>query len=540
MYEDYYGKCAYNPSPQDGADHVRPDTWLCFQAPAEALCMDPNADPNLKGPFKYDVYFGTDPCALLQIQDDYTPVECNDVMCFDPCAANLAEGTVYCWRVDINDLNDLGGGGDPCFYEGRVFRFRTWGFADEPNPADARQQVSPRIVLSWTGDGYAVSFDVYFGTSFAEVNDANTTAPEFKTNQSLSDVNYVPGLLELNTTHYWRIDEVNTGTIKGSVWTFTTANYLIVDDFDSYANDSELWAVWDDYWVNGTGSEVFVETDPNFTRDGDGNSIMFKYDGSYKISGEYVGSVMDADIVDLEIGPDWTISDARSLVLYFYGQSGNAANNPDVMWLELEDTSSNSGYVIYDKDPNDVKLEEWNEWNIDLAIFDACGVSMANVDKVHVGFGSLAKTGVKAAGGTGTVWFDDIRLYPTRCRPELVAMDLTGDCVTDYKELRIMARDWLADMFFGLEHTALGQVQLSFDSNGLVVSNIGSTGEDGVEVALPDNVILWQADIIDLGDPNDPNNPIPDGASGAWAKFFDSKLLSQWAACPHRAEYQPG
>jgi hypothetical protein len=249
--------------------------------------------------------------------------------------------------------------------------------------------------------------------------------------------------LVFSTPYYWRIDESNgVTTYRGKVWRFTTAAYLTVDDFDSYASHDELWAVWDDYVINDSGATINVEKDSAFAQDG--NSLVFVYDNWRKKESQYVGSFIDADIVDLEIGPDWTVSDARALVLYFYGQEDNSATVNDKMWVELEDTSSNTGVVIYDGDPNDVKEASWHEWNIDLGIFDACGVSLTNLDKVHFGFGNFYRTGQAEEGGSGTVWFDDIQVWPQRCVPVKASVaDFTDDCIVDGYDLETMIEDWL-------------------------------------------------------------------------------------------------
>jgi hypothetical protein len=45
------------------------------------------------------------------------------------------------------------------------------------------------------------------------------------------------------------------------------------------------------------------------------------------------------------------------------------------------------------------------------------------------------------------MYFDDIRLYRPRCVPDKVTLsqaDLNSDCVVDYRDLEIMAGDWLA------------------------------------------------------------------------------------------------
>jgi hypothetical protein len=90
-----------------------------------------------------------------------------------------------------------------------------------PNPADGATDVDPNTVLSWSPGKGALSHDVYFGTDYSEVNDANTFSPEYKGNQDVN--NWDPCGLNLNTTYYWRIDEVNGPSIyKGDVWSFIT------------------------------------------------------------------------------------------------------------------------------------------------------------------------------------------------------------------------------------------------------------------------------------------------------------------------------
>ncbi|UCC22568.1 MAG: hypothetical protein JSW23_00395 [Planctomycetota bacterium] len=442
-----------NESPEHEADHVNPNTNLSFQAPAQALCIDPNSDPNLAGPFEYDVWFGLEPNAatMIQLADDYSPTNCNDVMVFDPCSGgDLAVATVYYWKVDITDLNSPG---TPQFYpqddpNGRgvkYFSFRTWGLADVLNPANGATEVAPPVLLEWGPDGYASSCDIYFGTSFAEVNsvDSTDTTGIYIGEQPVSDANYDAGMLDLSKSYYWRIDEKNGTAIKGDVWSFTTGDYFALEDFESYASNTQLYAVWDDYWVNSSGSAIFLVTDVNFVLDEEGKSLLYQYDSAWKNGPTCVGSVADADIADMLVGSDWTISGIRSILIHFMGTAGNSATANDQMWLELEDASSNSGLALYDGDMNNLAVEEWQEWNIDLAIYDACGVDLTNVDKIHLGFGGPAVGDCKA-GGTGQVYFDEIELHPRRCRPEVIPWDIAEeDCKTDGYDIQLMAEDWM-------------------------------------------------------------------------------------------------
>ena len=87
--------------------------------------------------------------------------------------------------------------------------------ATNPEPADGATDVTTTPALGWTAGAGAASHDVYFGT-----NPAPGLA-EFKGNQP--GTSFSPDTLNLNTTYYWRIDEVNSvGTTTGAVWSFTT------------------------------------------------------------------------------------------------------------------------------------------------------------------------------------------------------------------------------------------------------------------------------------------------------------------------------
>jgi hypothetical protein len=454
-----------NASPEDGADHVAVDVNLSFQAPFNALCLweddpcDPNdkpPDPNLKGPLKYDVYFGTEPNVLTmtQLADDYSPTNCNDVMVFDPCVGgDLSFGIRYYWRVDFNDLDP----GDPNFYEGPYFAFRTLGFADNPYPSDGGTGEATTD-LRWAGDSYADSFDVYFGTDETAVGDATTSSDEYKGGSTGTwtdpcDANIVRNvygnlpLLDLSKTYYWRIDEVNTtmaAAIKGDIWSFSTEAHLDLEDFDSYASTEDLYTVWNDYWVNDSDAEIGLMKNPDYVQSG--YALQLDYENTSKSIGNYVGSFTDADVADLEGGTDWTVSGIKALVLHFLGQPGNQATANEKMWVEIEDTSSNVGLVLYDGDPNDVQVPSWHEWNVDLGIFDACGVTLSAVSKIRIGFGGEIRTGQSAASlDLSTVYFDELELHPIRCVPAVSWPygDIDGDCNVSGYDLQEIGWAWL-------------------------------------------------------------------------------------------------
>jgi hypothetical protein len=64
--------------------------------------------------------------------------------------------------------------------------------------------------------------------------------------------------------YYWRINEVNEAEAisswAGDVWSFSTQEYALIEDFESYTDDLDageaIFQTWIDGWENNTGSTV--------------------------------------------------------------------------------------------------------------------------------------------------------------------------------------------------------------------------------------------------------------------------------------------
>ncbi len=113
--------------------------------------------------------------------------------------------------------------------------------ATYPDPQNYGQDVSLTTDLIWKvgiNANDVNGHDVYFGTSFADVNDANNTPGAWAVFQGNQDSNtYDPcaGELDPATTYYWRIDEVNgpaATTWPGNVWKFTTVDPYLASNPD--------------------------------------------------------------------------------------------------------------------------------------------------------------------------------------------------------------------------------------------------------------------------------------------------------------------
>jgi hypothetical protein len=132
------------------------------------------------------------------------------------------------------------------------------GVASEPSPTSPGTDVVRDVVLSWKPSAAATVHDVYFGTTFSDVNAASRIAPGTCLVSQGQDANtFDPtGVLQLGRTYYWRIDEVNTPDnkiFKGSVWSFTVEPvFYTVTGITATASSSNAGA-GPDQTISGSG-----------------------------------------------------------------------------------------------------------------------------------------------------------------------------------------------------------------------------------------------------------------------------------------------
>jgi hypothetical protein len=127
-----------------------------------------------------------------------------------------------------------------------------------PDPANQATEVPRDAVLSWLAGDRADKHNVYFGTVFDDVDQASSADPlGVLVGENQDETTYDPaGLLEFSRTYYWRVDEVNappdSAVHKGDVWSFTTVNFIVVDDFEDYTDSSPdiIYETWIDGWEN--------------------------------------------------------------------------------------------------------------------------------------------------------------------------------------------------------------------------------------------------------------------------------------------------
>ncbi|MHC4533815.1 MAG: LamG domain-containing protein [Planctomycetota bacterium] len=359
-------KTAYFPDPADSAESVDVDvtlSWtLGFGAKLHTVYFGENFDDvnNVAG-------------GLPQGTETYSP-------------GTLKMAKTYFWRVDEFDAIAT--------YKGNVWSFTTEGAVAALNPANGAVDVTQTPVLTWT-PGLGASHEVYFGTDAASL--------ELKGSGNLGSESFEPGQLEWDTTYYWRVNEANAANADspwtGLLWSFTTANFLIIDDMEGYNDIAEgeegsnrIYNAWVDGYDDPTNGSQSGHLDVPFYEEsivhGGNKSLPLYYDNA-------VGK--SEATLTLTDKRDWTVKGVDTLTIWFRGGSANAA---ETMYVTLNGSAS-----VDNDNPDAAQSAGWTEWNIPLQAFADQGVNLANVTSITIGLRSVT-------GGTGIMYFDDIRLYP--------------------------------------------------------------------------------------------------------------------------------
>ena len=371
---------AYNPEPADGS-----------------VSIDPNDDLNWTegfGSILHYVYFS----------DNFDEVNAaagalpHGSTRYEPGPLKLAQ--TYYWRVDEFDIFET--------YKGDVWSFTTQGAVSNPSPANGAVDVTQTPVLTWSHGIFADSHQIYFGTDIDAVKNADASSSEYKGTGNLGSESFDPGQLEWNTTYYWRIDEANNANADspwtGLLWSFSTADFLIIDDMEAYndldpadPSSNRIFLAWLDGFNDPTNGSLVGYDNPPFAEQ------RIVHSGNQSMPMSYDNSVGKSEAtLTLTSNRDWTVKGVDTLTIWFRGSLSNAA---ETLYVAL------NGNARVDHDnPDAATLMSWTPWNIDLQAFADQGVNLANVDSITVGLSSVT-------GGSGMMYFDDIRLYA----PELEA-----------------------------------------------------------------------------------------------------------------------
>jgi internalin A len=312
-----------------------------------------------------------------------------------------------------------------------------WAF--ERRPYAGAGDITNTPVLRWTAGAWTALHDVYFGQDPELVASATPEDTEiYRGRQELDVVMYEPETLQWGTTYYWRIDEVNFVTVenedgtedvneivwKGQAWSFTTAEFIVVDDFELYTNNRDAGQAVFQAWIDGLG---FSSPEPN--NPGNGTGSIVGHD--IWTQGSPHETIAETGIVHggrqamplyynnadepyysqtyrtWPVPQDWTINGMDTFELYLRGASDNGLGQ---LYLSIEDDAGLIAPIIH-PDYDAVLAEQWRQWRIPLADLIADGIDVTSIRKISIGVGNLDNP---QPGGIGIIYIDDIRVIQSK------------------------------------------------------------------------------------------------------------------------------
>jgi hypothetical protein len=261
-----------------------------------------------------------------------------------------------------------------------------------PNPDSGATDVAVDATLSWRKGRQAAEHNVYVSTDEQAVIDGTASA------ETVGQAIYSPPSLDLGSTYYWRVDEVNDAETpaiwQGDIWNLSTPEYLTVDDFESY-NDIpageegsnliyETWADGFEIPTNGSTIGYTVPFEPSME-----STIV--HSGRQSAPLQYDNTTASISEVTRTLAvQNWTTNGIRTLSLWF---CGDPTNLPGQLYVKV-----NNAKTSFSDSVSAISRPFWTQWNIDLA---SVGTDLTSVNTLTIG----------VEGGSGIIYVDDIRLY---------------------------------------------------------------------------------------------------------------------------------
>jgi len=272
--------------------------------------------------------------------------------------------------------------------------------AREPQPEDAATDVAVDTVLKWRAGREAASHQVSLSTDPDAVAQGTGAV-------DTTEASYEPGALDLAATYYWKVVEVNETETPpahtGDTWSFSTQEFLVVDDFEGYNDDcARIFFAWED-GLGHTGSEGIEGCNVAPSNGNNGGSIVgndvspFAEQGIVHSGRQSMPLAYDDAFglseATLRLSPaqDWTKHGVKGLALWF---AGDPANTGTDLYVKVNNTK-----VSYDGPADSLTVRTWQMWYIDL---QGLGGNLSNVSSLTIGLSS----------GQGMIYIDDITLSP--------------------------------------------------------------------------------------------------------------------------------
>ncbi|MCH5376817.1 MAG: DUF1349 domain-containing protein, partial [Planctomycetes bacterium] len=197
--------------------------------------------------------------------------------------------------------------------------------AREPQPANGQADTDLDVTLDWRNGRRAAAHELYVSADRAAVVDGSALI------DTLDESRYELGDLNFGSIYYWKVDEVNDAgpsSWEGDIWSFSTIEYAMVEDFETYNDDIDagttIFDTWLDGWVNDNGSTVGYFDAPFAERsivNTGRQSMPLAYDNT--VSPWYSEAERTFDSPQ-----DWAANGANTLVVYFQGKPGSFEELP--------------------------------------------------------------------------------------------------------------------------------------------------------------------------------------------------------------------
>ena len=190
-----------------------------------------------------------------------------------------------------------------------------------PNPEDEEADVDVDATLSWRAGREAESHDVYYGTDEAAV------ASEAVSVNNISETELGPLSLNLGNMYYWKVNEVDSNNVwDGSLWSFSTQEYIIVEDFEFYTDNepNRVWDFWADGWDDDNNGSTMGYPDPDFDN-GEHfveTTVVYNGDQSGPVLYDNTAPVNYSEVtLVLDSAQNWSGNGADEVVMSFRGNA---------------------------------------------------------------------------------------------------------------------------------------------------------------------------------------------------------------------------
>jgi len=297
--------------------------------------------------------------------------------------------------------------------------------AGNPYPPDNSKNISIDSTLDWVPGNYAEEHYVYLSTN---INDFFSNASGINNPAQPQDSNiFNPGLLEFDKTYYWRVDEINETDVNspwtGNIWKYKTSNNFVIDDFESYYNNSDLYQIW-----SQNNSRIDITNNQS-------HSCFQSMEFSYYYSSDSNEKV----ILNFDHPQDWKSANANILELFFYGQSYNDIDNCQ-MYIAIGDEVAET-IIPFTGNPNNLRKEIWQQWEIDLR--NITEIDISRIKYICIGLRNDPNQS-NTIIGSGNIYIDDIKLYSSIClQKNRPIADLNCDCIVNFEDFTELSYTWL-------------------------------------------------------------------------------------------------